>query len=68
MLVTIIVRTTYTEERALADFFTQTFGVGTCTILWKRGRFQCTIPRQLSADEVDQLKRAAQVEHYEPGS
>jgi hypothetical protein len=33
MVVTVIVRATYTEERALADFFTQTFGVGSCTIL-----------------------------------
>lgn len=33
MAVTVVVRATYTEERALADFFTQTFGTGSCTIL-----------------------------------
>lgn len=33
MAVTVIVRATYTEERSLAEFFTQTFGMGSCTIL-----------------------------------
>ncbi|KAH8746301.1 hypothetical protein F5882DRAFT_422861 [Hyaloscypha sp. PMI_1271] len=68
MAVTVVVRATYTEERALADFFTQTFGTGSCTILWKRGRFQCTIPRKLEANEVEKLWGAARVEHYEQGS
>ncbi|TVY23265.1 hypothetical protein LHYA1_G007946 [Lachnellula hyalina] len=68
MAVIVIVRATYTEERTLETFFTQIFGWGKSTILWKRGRFQCTIPRQLRADEVTRLTEAAQVEHYEPGS
>ncbi|KAF8862499.1 hypothetical protein BDZ45DRAFT_739143 [Acephala macrosclerotiorum] len=68
MAVTVVVRATYTEERALETFFVQLFGWGKSTILWKRGRFQCTIPRPLRPDEVIQLKEAAQVEHYGQGS
>ncbi|RTE81318.1 hypothetical protein BHE90_004124 [Fusarium euwallaceae] len=45
---TIVVRATYTEQNALETFFTDIFGWGTVTVLWKRGTFQCSIPRQLT--------------------
>jgi len=68
MAVTLFVRATYTEERALEKFFVDTFGWGKTTILWKRGRFQCTIPRPLLPKEELLLSEAVQREHYEAGS
>ena len=42
------VRATYTEEAALAKFMVGIFGWGRVQIAWKRGRFQCTVPRRLN--------------------
>jgi len=42
------VRATYTEENALSDYLMGIFGWGKCDVIWKRGRFQCRMPRQLT--------------------
>jgi len=47
-MVIITVRATYTEEVALGAFFTRLFGAGNSEITWRRGRFQCEIPRLLT--------------------
>ncbi|SPO05435.1 uncharacterized protein DNG_08122 [Cephalotrichum gorgonifer] len=58
------VRATYVEQYALERFFTGIFGVGTCMVIWKRGRFQCTIPRPLEPAEITNLQ---EVEENVPG-
>ncbi|KAL2291827.1 hypothetical protein FJTKL_12007 [Diaporthe vaccinii] len=48
-MTTISIRATYTEQTALDAFFGRLFGYGKASVLWKRGRFHCTLPRKLSA-------------------
>ena len=43
------VRATYTEEKALSRFLVGIFGRGAVQVVWKRGRFQCILPRPLTA-------------------
>ncbi|RSL95187.1 hypothetical protein CEP52_012205 [Fusarium oligoseptatum] len=62
---TIVVRATYTEQNALETFFTDIFGWGTVTVFWKRGTFQCSIPRQLTDVEKEKLQHVVSTEgHY----
>ncbi|KAF4634376.1 hypothetical protein G7Y89_g3741 [Cudoniella acicularis] len=60
-----IVRATYTEQNALETFFTELFGWGKTEVLWKRGRYQCTLPRRMTQDEIEKLQQAVRVEHYD---
>jgi hypothetical protein len=61
-----IVRATYTEQTALETFFADLFGWGKAEVLWKRGRYQCTLPRRLTRPELDKLQRTVlRVEHYD---
>ncbi|KAM5521287.1 hypothetical protein FOXYSP1_15178 [Fusarium oxysporum f. sp. phaseoli] len=60
-----IVRATYTDQDALERFFANIFGQGGATVLWKRGRFQCKIPRELTEDETQKMKQVVMMgEHY----
>lgn len=61
----VTVRATYTEETALGIFFTRLFGVGTSEVTWRRGRFQCQIPRVLTTAELAEFKRSVNCYHYE---
>ncbi|KAH8779383.1 hypothetical protein BGZ57DRAFT_889865 [Hyaloscypha finlandica] len=60
-----MVRATYTEQNALETFFTGLFGPGRAQVIWKRGRYQCTLPRPLQQDEIDKLQQTVHVEHYQ---
>ncbi|KAH8672213.1 hypothetical protein BGZ61DRAFT_459052 [Ilyonectria robusta] len=60
------VRATYTGQDALEKYFTELFGPGTSTVLWKRGRFLCTIPRHLTDAEQVQLRHVVKkADHYQ---
>ena len=65
MPVFLIVRATYTEEVALGLFFSRVFGAGVAEIKWRRGRFQCEIPRELTPAELDEFKQSINSYHYE---
>ncbi|SCO92075.1 uncharacterized protein FRV6_16203 [Fusarium oxysporum] len=61
-----IIRATYTEQNALELFLTSIFGQGTATVIWKRGRFHCTIPRGLTEDEKQRMTEVVMMaEHYQ---
>ncbi|KAH8802629.1 hypothetical protein F5884DRAFT_475256 [Xylogone sp. PMI_703] len=60
-----VVRATYAEQTALENFFTDLFGWGKTEVLWKRGRYQCTLPRRLTPQEVVKLQNVIKCEHYE---
>jgi len=61
----LIVRATYMEQNALEIFLTSLFGQGQSEVTWKRGRYQCTVPRRLTADEILKLKEVVPIEHYD---
>jgi len=61
----VLVRAAFTEQSALEAFFSNLFGLGTCQVILKRGRYQCTIPRHLAADETDKLRDVVQPDHNE---
>lgn len=63
-MITISIRATYTEQTALDAFFSELFGYGKASVLWKRGRFQCNIPRKLSQIEQQLLDKTVYAEHY----
>lgn len=58
------VRATYTDDKALQEFLVGLFGHGNVEVVWKRGRFQCTIPRPLSEAETVQMQTAVNISHY----
>ncbi|KAI0506867.1 hypothetical protein F5B22DRAFT_622341 [Xylaria bambusicola] len=41
------IRAAYTEEEKLQEFLLKLFGRGNYEIEWARGRWQCTVPREL---------------------
>ncbi|KAI0867319.1 hypothetical protein GGS24DRAFT_485982 [Hypoxylon argillaceum] len=59
------VRATYAEEDNLRRFLMELFGWGNYGIEWARGRWQCTVPRVLSPNEITRLRAAANFEHYQ---
>ncbi|KAM7185091.1 Protein kinase-like domain containing protein [Rhypophila sp. PSN 637] len=48
---TVSVRATYTEEHAITTYLANIFGyrLRQCTVIWRRGRYLCRIPRYLTA-------------------
>jgi hypothetical protein len=59
------VRATYTEEVKLQQFLTGLFGYGKTSVIWKRGRYQCTVPRRLTLEEIGRLREVVTIEHYD---
>ncbi|KAM7201064.1 hypothetical protein V8F20_005073 [Naviculisporaceae sp. PSN 640] len=59
----LVLRATYIDERDLSDFLVGIFGDGACTVKWKTGRFQCTLPRPLTDSERAELD-ATVPRHY----
>ncbi|GAP87361.1 hypothetical protein SAMD00023353_2700500 [Rosellinia necatrix] len=59
------VRATYAEEESLSRFLLELFGWGNYEIDWARGRWQCTVPRALSAHEITRMRAVTKLEHYQ---
>ncbi|KAH4242326.1 hypothetical protein HBH64_008050 [Parastagonospora nodorum] len=60
----VIVSARYTEQHALEAFFGLVFGYGQARVTLTRGRFQCTLPRTLTAAEVTLMKESVEETHY----
>ena len=65
MAVTIPISGTYLDVQPLENFLVDLFGVGKVKVKWKRGKFQCTIPRLLKDEEMARLRIAVPEEHYQ---
>ncbi|KAH7345789.1 hypothetical protein BKA66DRAFT_478783 [Pyrenochaeta sp. MPI-SDFR-AT-0127] len=59
-----IVSARYIEQHALEAFFGQVFGYGKARVTWTRGRFQCTLPRALTPEEMESMKASVDFAHY----
>ncbi|KAI8626139.1 hypothetical protein F5Y19DRAFT_227997 [Xylariaceae sp. FL1651] len=59
-----IFRARYTDEQALAGHLLKLFPTGQLQIKYIRGRFRCTIPRSLTAEETQEIELAITKDHY----
>ncbi|KAH6625484.1 hypothetical protein C7974DRAFT_396160 [Boeremia exigua] len=59
-----IVSARYMAQPALEAFLCDVFGYGQVQVKWTRGRFQCTLPRALSTDELELMKDRVEFAHY----
>lgn len=59
-----IISARYTEQTNLELFLGHVFGYGQAMVKWKRGRFQCTLPRALTPAELDAFQTSVGFSHY----
>ncbi|KAK4215507.1 hypothetical protein QBC37DRAFT_419066 [Rhypophila decipiens] len=64
MAATVSVRATYGEDNAIATYLANIFGYGQCSVIWRRARYICRIPRYLTAREIQGLQDAVRGSHY----
>ncbi|KAK1829011.1 hypothetical protein QBC39DRAFT_140788 [Podospora conica] len=55
----------YADEETIRTMLLKLIPMGGITILYKRGKFICTTPRELSRPEIDMIKLALRANHYE---
>ncbi|KAF2003562.1 hypothetical protein P154DRAFT_520134 [Amniculicola lignicola CBS 123094] len=62
---TVFIHARYTDQTSLEDFLIRKFGLNSRTrIMWKRGKYQCDIPRLLTKNEIEELKQTVDFARY----
>ncbi|PSN68831.1 hypothetical protein BS50DRAFT_572009 [Corynespora cassiicola Philippines] len=64
-MLTFSLKARYLDGPAIDDFLITLFGPNMTEVRWTRGRYEITIPRQLTSIEHAQLKQSVQYEHYQ---
>jgi len=63
-----ILRSSYSDEAAINAFLDKIFGYGQTQVIWRRGRYVITLPRNLTQQEIDDLYDAVEVDHFKADS
>jgi len=64
-MATAVFRGRYSDEPTILRELRKIFPTGIVSVMHERGRFLCTIPDDLTEDQVQTMKNALAADHYE---
>ncbi|KAL8353090.1 hypothetical protein RB601_003105 [Gaeumannomyces tritici] len=62
---TVLIHARYIDDFPLMTFLVRLFGANECEVEWKRGYYQCILPRGLKPRELEVLKQTVDYERYQ---